>query len=59
MKNKKQPNGDYIEVKSVNENIYDMFSVEELEERLQMSTLNWGCGTDECTSVVIMDSKNR
>jgi hypothetical protein len=53
MKNKQQLSSDDAEVKSVNENIYDMFSIAELEERLQMSALTWGCGTDECTSVVI------
>jgi hypothetical protein len=55
MKNKQQLRGDTPEMKSVNENIYDMFSVDELEERLQMSALFWGCGnncsTVTCTTV--------
>jgi hypothetical protein len=51
MKNKKQLRDNAPEMKSVNENIYDMFSVSELEERLQMSALFWGCGTVTCSTV--------
>jgi hypothetical protein len=51
MKNKKNLRDDTPEMKSVNENIYDMFSVAELEERLQMSALFWGCGTVGCSTV--------
>jgi hypothetical protein len=50
MKNKQQLRENNPEMKSVNENIYDMFSVDELEERLQMSALFWGCGTN-CSTV--------
>lgn len=35
------------EMVSLNENIYDLFSAEELEQRLQTSqALVYGCGTD-------------
>jgi hypothetical protein len=50
MKNKQQLRDSTPEMKSVNENIYDMFSIAELEERLQMSALFWGCGTN-CSTV--------
>ncbi|MBL7728180.1 MAG: hypothetical protein JNM68_10855 [Dinghuibacter sp.] len=50
MKNKQQLRDEHQEMKSVNENIYDMFSIAELEERLQMSALFWGCGNN-CSSV--------
>jgi hypothetical protein len=50
MKEKKQFRNESLEMKSVNENIYDMFSIAELEERLQMSALFWGCGTN-CSTV--------
>ena len=58
MSKKTQTPGGQTEMKSVNENIYDMFSVAELEERLQMSALSWGCGTDECTEVTQCESLN-
>ena len=43
------------EIFSLNENIYDMFSIEQLEQRLQMSqTTSWcnpncTCNVDECS----------
>lgn len=40
----KEPNDEML---SLNENIYDLFSAEELEQRLQTSqALVYGCGTD-------------
>jgi hypothetical protein len=48
MKKVKQLSEKGQEIKSLNENLYDMFSVEELEERLQMSVVGrWICGTNE------------
>ena len=47
------------EMLSVNENILDMFSVEELEQRLQMSAASvWNCGTyqNECQPVCTTNS---
>jgi hypothetical protein len=47
MKNEKNPEQKQ-EMVSLNENVYDMFSVKELEERLQMSALEtWICGTHD------------
>ncbi|MBL7728182.1 MAG: hypothetical protein JNM68_10865 [Dinghuibacter sp.] len=50
MNKKPQLRSDEPEMRSVNENIYDMFSIAELEERLQMSALFWGCG-NVCSTV--------
>lgn len=55
MTNKQQLRDEHPEMKSVNENIYDMFSIAELEERLQMSALFWGCG-NVCSTVTTCDT---
>jgi hypothetical protein len=55
MKNKQQLRDGNPEMKSVNENIYDMFSIAELEERLQMSALFWGCGNN-CSTVTTCET---
>lgn len=40
----REPNDEML---SLNENIYDLFSAEELEQRLQTSqAMVYGCGTD-------------
>lgn len=49
MENKKSRllNEENTEMKSVNDNIYDMFTIDELEQRLQTSAaLAWVCGTE-------------
>ena len=58
---KKEPlmKGQSEEMFSVNENIFDMFSVEELEQRLQMSEASvWNCGTyqNDCNPVCTTNS---
>jgi hypothetical protein len=51
MKQKKRlSDAENQEMLSANENIYDMFSIEELEQRLQMSEARPWCNID-CTQV--------
>jgi hypothetical protein len=57
MKTKKQLKNK--EMLSINENLYDMFSVDELEQRLQMSALApWVCGTHDNTCSPITKSED-
>jgi hypothetical protein len=58
MKNKKSGIKKIQEIRSLNDGVYDMFSVEELEKRLQMSVLeSWprcschGTNAPSCTSL--------
>jgi hypothetical protein len=60
MKKEKQLKEQNQEMLSVNENIYDMFSVDELEQRLQMSVLApWICGThdNQCSPITTCTTK--